>query len=72
MGSTPDAHCSSFWGFVSFSDNFMRILKEIKKTLFIALPVTLLHSWESVVQSQMKLLTNIMFSYLHPLNNECF
>lgn len=72
MGSMPDIRCGYFWGFASTSDNFMGILKEIRKTLFTALPLTLLYSGKLVVQSQMKLLANIMFSYLRTLNNRVF
>lgn len=68
----PDIRCGYFWGFASTSDNFMGVLKEIRKTLFAALPLTLLYSWKPVVQSPMKLLANVMFSYLRTLNNECF
>lgn len=71
-GSTPGAHCGYFWGFVALSDNFMGILRKTQKTLFTALPLTLLYSWKSAVQSPVELLTNIMFSYLCSPNNTCF
>lgn len=41
--------CGYFWGLVSFSDNFMVILKEIR-TLFTALPLTWLYSWKPMAQ----------------------
>lgn len=67
MGSISDTPCGCFWGFASSSDKSMDVLKEIRKTLFIAL-----FSWKSVLQFQMQLLATIMFSYLCTLNNECF
>lgn len=72
MGSMFDSHCGHFGGpfFVSFSDNFMGIWKEIRKTLFTALPLCYIpgSQWFNLKRN---LLTNNMVCYLHTENKEC-